>query len=94
MQKQVNNYLLLFLLSSLLSSAQTKLHTRVAPDGSSIEVKWYGPGLINTKGFDLYRKEENTDWKKINKSRKERPEVQDYKNWELIFYDNESNLKV
>ncbi len=69
MQKQVNNYLLLFLLYSLLSSAQTKLHTRVAPDGSSIEVKWYGPGLINTKGFDLYRKEENTDWKKINKSR-------------------------
>ena len=69
MQKQVNNYLLLFLLYSVLSSAQTKLYTRVAPAGGSIEVKWYGPGLINTKGYDLYRKEENEDWKKVNTSR-------------------------
>lgn len=69
MQKQVNNSLLLFLLYSLLSSAQTKLYTRVAPNGGNIEVKWYGPGLINTKGYDLYRKEENVDWKKVNISR-------------------------
>lgn len=68
MSGQKNNYLLLLVMCSLILVAETRLYTRVSPSGSSIQLKWYGPGLVNTSGYDVYRQEGSGNWYKLNKA--------------------------
>src|SRR4051812_34151587 len=58
----------LLLSGSFLIKSQNTVLARVSPlDNKTIEIKWYCPKIVNTEGFNVYRKEnKNSEWKKLN----------------------------
>lgn len=66
MKKRSHNFLSLSFLIILSLNGQIRLYHRLCPTENSIQLKWYGDPLISNDTYDVFRREGNNQWLKIN----------------------------